>query len=100
MFSAAATQHAAPGSHPGYFAQALARGLRDPQGPHNPFLQHILLGCYLAADAPDYLREGALTLGAIDAHCGTLAQAHGLDTFGLVQLSNLLGWADERAAAL
>src|SRR5205823_2108826 len=44
MFGRGATQHAEPGSYPGYFQRAFERGLFRDDGPRNPWLQHVLEG--------------------------------------------------------
>jgi S-adenosylmethionine-diacylglycerol 3-amino-3-carboxypropyl transferase len=97
MFGPAATQHAAPGSYPGYFQRAFERGLRRPDAAHNPFLQHVLLGRYLAADAPAYVRAGrALSPELV---LGALPDVPDLGRFDVVSLSNVFDWSDDALVA-
>ena len=93
MFGPAATQHAAPGSYPGYFQRAFERGLRGPNGDRNPFLQHVLLGAYREADRPPAQRldrTPELTLLG-----GTLLDVPDLSRFALLSLSNVFDWSDD-----
>ncbi|MBV8762116.1 MAG: DUF3419 family protein [Deltaproteobacteria bacterium] len=96
MFGPAATQHAQPGSYPGYFSDVFARGLRRADAAHNPFLQHVLLGAYRPADAPRYTRGGGrmpeLVLGGLEA-------VGALDRFELFSLSNVFDWSDDALVA-
>ena len=97
MFGPAATQHAVPGSYPGYFADVFARGLRRDDAARNPFLQHVLLGAYRAEDAPVYARDRRgrmpeLILGGLDA----VAE---LERFDLFSLSNVFDWSDDALVA-
>jgi len=96
MFGPAATQHAAPGSYPGYFQRAFERGLRRPGAARNPFLQHVLLGRYLAGDEPLYARGGAPDPALVE---GSLPDVPGLDRFQVFSLSNVLDWSDDEQAA-
>jgi S-adenosylmethionine-diacylglycerol 3-amino-3-carboxypropyl transferase len=90
MFGPDATQHAAPGSYPGYFQRAFERGLSRADGPHNPFLQHVFLGRFLAP--PAYGEP-------VDVVLGSLPEVPSLERFGLFSLSNVFDWsADELAA--
>jgi S-adenosylmethionine-diacylglycerol 3-amino-3-carboxypropyl transferase len=96
MFGPDATQHAHPGSYPSYFSGVLARGLLDPLGHRNPFIQHILLGRYLVADAPSYVH--ARRWLDIELIRGGLERVDRLDRFDLVQLSNILDWSSDSYA--
>lgn len=97
MFGPAATQHAEPGSYPAYFRRAFERGLRREDGPRNPFLAHVLLGAYLPAHAPDYVRAGALP--APELVHGELADVPDLARFDVVSLSNVFDWSDDALVA-
>ena len=95
MFGPAATQHAEKGSYPGYFQRAFARGLRRDDGPDNPFLQHVLLGRYLAPPPYTPLPDAAhLTL----VH-GSLADVRELGRFDVISLSNIFDWSDDALVA-
>ncbi len=97
MFGPAATQHAAPGSYPGYFQAVFERGLQREDAPHNPFLQHVLLGAYRAEDAPEYLRaERPLPLTLVE---GSLPDVPGLGRFDVISLSNIFDWSDDTLVA-
>jgi S-adenosylmethionine-diacylglycerol 3-amino-3-carboxypropyl transferase len=93
MFGVAATQHAAPGSYPPYFQAAFERGLRAAEAARNPFLQHVFLGRYRAADAPDYIRAGRAV--PVDLLLGSLPEVPALERFGLYSLSNIFDWSDD-----
>lgn len=97
MFGRAATQHAVPGSYPGYFQRVFERGLRRGDGPRNPFLQHVLLGAYREADAPGYVH--ARGLPALELVEGSLGDVPGLERFGLYSLSNVFDWSDDALVA-
>lgn len=97
MFGPAATQHAEPGSYPGYFRELFERGLRREDAARNPFLQHVLLGAYRRDDAPAYTRDrrGRMPeriLGGLDA-------VPELERFELVSLSNVFDWSDDDLVA-
>lgn len=93
MFGPAATQHAAPGSYPGYFQGAFERGLRAPNGDRNPFLQHVLLGAYREADRPPAQRlDRTPELTLLE---GTLLDVPELSRFALLSLSNVFDWSDD-----
>ncbi|MFO0608739.1 MAG: class I SAM-dependent methyltransferase [Polyangiales bacterium] len=97
MFGPAATQHAAPGSYPGYFQRALERGLLADAGHRNPFLQHILLGAYREADRPPAQRlDRTPDLALVE---GTLLDVPDLSRFALVSLSNVFDWSDDDLVA-
>lgn len=97
MFGPAATQHAAPGSYPGYFQRLFERGLRRADAAHNPFLQHVLLGAYRAADAPPYTRARSPRRPELVA--GDLASVPALERFDLYSLSNVFDWSDDALVA-
>lgn len=97
MFGPDAVQHAERGSYPGYFARVFERGLLRDDGPRNPFLQHVFLSRYLPVDAPSFLSSGRHF--RFEAHLGGVPDVPGLERFGLVHLSNIFDWADERVAA-
>ncbi|WP_002634698.1 DUF3419 family protein [Myxococcus hansupus] len=97
MFGPAATQHAEPGSYPGYFQRVFERGLLREDAPRNPFLQHVLLGRYLATDAPEYLRAtGPVALTLVQ---GALPDVPGLGRFQVISLSNIFDWSDDALVA-
>jgi S-adenosylmethionine-diacylglycerol 3-amino-3-carboxypropyl transferase len=97
MFGPAATQHAVPGSYPGYFQRAFERGLARPDAAQNPFLQHVLLGRYLARDAPAYVRAHRLL--SLDLVLGSLHDVPDLGRFEVVSLSNVFDWSDDATLA-
>ncbi|WP_164009507.1 DUF3419 family protein [Pyxidicoccus trucidator] len=97
MFGPAATQHAAPGSYPGYFQAVFERGLQRADAPRNPFLQHVLLGAYRPEDAPEYLRaQQPVVLTLVE---GSLPDVPGLGRFDVVSLSNIFDWSDDSLVA-
>ncbi|MCK6550396.1 BtaA family protein [Myxococcota bacterium] len=96
MFGPDATQHAEPGSYPGYFQAAFTRGLLEPRGPENPFLAHVLLGRYVGRAVPDYLR--APVRGPIprpELVLGGLEAVERLERFDVISLSNVFDWSDD-----
>jgi len=97
MFGPAATQHARPGSYPGYFQRLFERGLARDDAARNPFLQHVLLGCYRAADAPPYVR--ARSPRRPELVLGDLARVPELSRFDLFSLSNVFDWSDDALVA-
>ena len=97
MFGPAATQHATPGSYPGYFQAAFERGLRAPDAARNPFLQHVFLGRYRAPDAPDYVAAGREL--PVETVLGSLPEVPALERFQLFNLSNVFDWSDDTLAA-
>lgn len=97
MFGPAATQHAAPGSYPGYFQAVFERGLQREHAARNPFLQHVLLGAYRPEDAPEYLRaKEPVPLTLVE---GSLPDVPGLGRFDVVSLSNIFDWSDDSLVA-
>ncbi len=97
MFGPAATQHAEPGSYPGYFAGVFERGLRRPDAARNPFLQHVLLGGYRDGDEPTYMREGRVRVPRLVL--GGLGDVPELERFDLYSLSNVFDWSDDDLVA-
>ena len=105
MFGPAATQHAEPGSYPGYFQAAFLRGLRAEDAHRSYFLQHVLLGQYLPGCEPDYLRHREPR----DAPAGPLRLVEGtlLDALAvpehreqdLYSLSNVFDWSEDALVA-
>jgi S-adenosylmethionine-diacylglycerol 3-amino-3-carboxypropyl transferase len=94
MFGPEATQHAEAGSYPRYFRAVFEEGLTREDAATNPFLQHIFLGCYHRADAPDFLKSERLL--DVDWIEGTLLDVPGrLDRFGLIHLSNIFDWSSD-----
>ncbi|MFP2925567.1 DUF3419 family protein [Pyxidicoccus sp. 3LG] len=97
MFGPSATQHAEPGSYPGYFRSVFERGLQREDAPRNPFLQHVLLGRYRAEDAPEYLcADRPLTLSLVE---GSLPDVPNLGRFDVISLSNIFDWSDDTLVA-
>ncbi|MCP3162500.1 DUF3419 family protein [Myxococcus qinghaiensis] len=93
MFGPAATQHATPGSYPGYFQATFERGLRREDAHRNPYLQHVLLGAYRPEDRPEYLRaEAPLPVTLVQ---GSLPDVPDLGRFDVVSLSNIFDWSDD-----
>lgn len=93
MFGPDAVQHAAPGSYPGYFRRRFELGLSRPNGPANPFLQHVLLGRYLARDLFPHL--SAARRFAFEVTRGELPDVPELERFDLVHLSNIFDWSGD-----
>lgn len=93
MFGPGATQHAEPGSYPGYFRRAFERGLSREDGPANPFLAHVLLGAYVPGHAPDYVHAGRV-LPLTFVH-GELPDVPDLASFDVVSVSNVFDWSDD-----
>lgn len=93
MFGPDAVQHAPPGSYPVYFQGVFERGLVRADGPTNPFLQHILLGRYLARDAPSFLTSRvAMRFTSV---LGGLPDVPDLDRYDLVHVSNIFDWSND-----
>jgi len=91
MFGPAATQHAAPGSYPGYFQRAFERGLARDDASANPFLQHVLLGRYRAP--PPY--AGASAGAALNLLEASLPDVPDLHRFDVISVSNIFDWSDD-----
>ncbi|MGZ3421084.1 MAG: DUF3419 family protein [Polyangiales bacterium] len=91
MFGPAATQHAEPGSYPGYFQRVFERGLQRSDATTNPFLEHVLLGDY--EHPPKYLHANrALDFELLQ---GTLLDVSDLGRFDVLSLSNIFDWSDD-----
>ena len=97
MFGPAATQHAVRGSYPGYFQGVFERGLRRSDAARNPFLQHVFLGAYRAADAPLYARTPSPRRPELIR--GGLEQVPALERFDLYCLSNVFDWSEDALVA-
>ncbi|MBI2373460.1 MAG: DUF3419 family protein [Deltaproteobacteria bacterium] len=95
MFGPDATQHAERGSYPGYFQRVFERGLTREGAARNPYLQHVFLGAYRNADAPEYARCLPRDGQPIELVEGTLLEVPDLATFGLVSLSNIFDWSND-----
>jgi S-adenosylmethionine-diacylglycerol 3-amino-3-carboxypropyl transferase len=93
MFGPDATQHAAPGSYPPYFQRAFERALAAEDAPRNLFLQHILLGRYLGADAPAWMRSPPQRTPTLIE--GSLLEVPELERFGVISLSNVFDWSSD-----
>lgn len=93
MFGPDATQHAAPDSYAPYFQRAFERALAGPDAARNPFLQHVLLGRYLGADAPAWMRSPSQRMPTL-VH-GSLLEVPELDRFELISLSNIFDWSSD-----
>jgi len=97
MFGPAATQHAEPGSYPGYFRRAFERGLRRDDAPSNPFLRHVWLGSYAAEHAPAYVTaRRSLDVELLE---GSLLDVPDLGRFDVFSLSNVFDWSDDALVA-
>jgi S-adenosylmethionine-diacylglycerol 3-amino-3-carboxypropyl transferase len=93
MFGPDATQHAPPGSYAPYFQRAFERALATPEAANNPFLQHVLLGRYLGARAPIWMRTPPQRTPTLIE--GSLLDVPELDRFGLISLSNIFDWSSD-----
>ena len=96
MFGPEATQHATPGSYPGYFRELFERGLRRDDAFDNYFLHHVLLGHYLEREAalPSFL-VGAPVDFRFEFHLGMLTEVGNVEKHDLVGLSNITDWMAE-----
>lgn len=90
MFTQAATQHAARGSYPAYFRSAIERGLARDDAATNPWLHHVLLGCWRDSAAPSYLASSA-SFDFRFVHA-SIVEAPSFASFDVVSLSNLFDW--------
>lgn len=97
MFGPAAVQHAAPGSYPRYFQGRIEAGLAAADRAKNPWLHHVLLGCYRDDPAawPPFLRQPPRDLRPFPVVPTTFQDAPSFAPFDLVQLSNVLDWMDD-----
>ncbi len=98
MFGPEATQHAAPGTYALYFQRAFERGMTNPDGARNPFIQHVFLGRYLDADAPPYTRAARRL--EVEKVLGGLLSVPDLERFDLFSLSNVFDWSDDALVTL
>ncbi len=103
MFGVDATQHAAPGSYPGYFQALIERGLRRADAHCNPFLHHIFLGHYVDRREclPIFLQTLPSRAGDDEftyVH-GRLEDVANLGEHDFVDLSNILDWSTPEAVA-
>lgn len=92
MFGKDATQHAAPGSYPGYFQRVFERGMAATGATRNPYLQHILLGRYL--HPPAWLMEPR-DPSSVTWHQASLPDIRDLRAFDLISVSNIFDWSDD-----
>ena len=94
MFGPDATQHATPGSYPGYFRTRLELGLQRPDAPENYFLHHILLGHYIDTKAclPEYLQNPPEHPKIRYLQANLDAPDLDMAGFDLVDLSNIFDW--------
>jgi S-adenosylmethionine-diacylglycerol 3-amino-3-carboxypropyl transferase len=97
IFGPEATRHAPPGSYAGYFQRAFESALGLPNAPANPFLQHILLGCYRSADAPPWIRSPPTHAPALIE--GSLLEVPELERFEVISLSNVFDWSSDELVA-
>ncbi|MFP2905428.1 DUF3419 domain-containing protein, partial [Pyxidicoccus sp. 3LFB2] len=82
---------------PGTSGAVFERGLQREDAPHNPFLQHVLLGAWRPEDAPEYLRApGPVPLTLVE---GSLPDVPGLERFDVISLSNIFDWSDDSLVA-
>lgn len=93
MFGPDATQHAERGSYPGYFRRVIEAGLARADRAQNGWLHQVLLGHWLDASIPAYLRaEAPAPLRPEQLVLSSLADGPRFDSFDLVSLSNLFDW--------
>jgi S-adenosylmethionine-diacylglycerol 3-amino-3-carboxypropyl transferase len=94
MFGPDAVQHATPGSYPGYFRRRIEHGLTADDRCTNPWLHHVLLGCYRDEPAawPPYLQQRPRDLSPFRTHDGSLLDVASFAPFDFVQLSNVMDW--------
>lgn len=98
MFGPAATQHATPGSYPGYFQRAFEQGLARDDARANYFLRHVLVGDYVDGCAPDFFaRAGAPC--ALELLSGSLLDVPDLERFHCISLSNIFDWSNDELVA-
>lgn len=98
MFGPAATQHAVPGSYPGYFQRLFERGLAARDAPANYFLRHIFAQDYRPGAAPLFL-ERPPTDAAVELVHGDLLAVPDLERFGVLSLSNIFDWSSDARVA-
>lgn len=100
MFTAAATQHATPGSYPAYFQSAFERGLCRRDARDNYFLHHALLGMYIDRPAalPPYLTRALPSREVRFIETG-LEEIDDFSPYDFVGLSNVMDWMPASAIA-
>jgi len=93
MFGPDATQHATPGSYPGYFQAIFERGLRAPLAVDNWFLHHVLLGYYLDRPGalPPFLAQPAPRY-RFSFDPVLINDVKDLGSYDMVGLSNICDW--------
>lgn len=94
MFGPAAIQHAVPGSYPTYFRRVYTSMLGAPGARRNPFVQHLLRGCYDDDARPVYLQRPSSRAPRFEHRVGTLDDVDDFGVFDLVHLSNVFDWSD------
>lgn len=97
MFGPAAIQHAIPGSYPAYFRRVYASMLGAADAPRNPFVQHLLRGCYDDDARPLYLQRPLSRAPRFEHRLGTLDDVDDFGVYDLVHLSNVFDWSHPRA---
>jgi S-adenosylmethionine-diacylglycerol 3-amino-3-carboxypropyl transferase len=100
MFGPDATQHAPPGSYPGYFMAAIEMGLRQKNAFDNYFLHHILFGSYSVKKnaQPEYLHvDHVSTAARLKLIEGDLFNVKDLGAYDVIGLSNIFDWMPETA---
>ena len=94
MFGPAATQHAVRGSYPAYFRRRVEAGLTAPDRATNPYLRHVLTGCYSRSALPPFLREPPRA-PRFEYECAAVADVPEIGTHDFVGLSNIMDWMSE-----
>ena len=102
MFGPMAVQHAEPGSYPAWFRGRIEDGLSAEDRSVNPWLAHVVLGCYREDPAawPPYLREQPTDRRPFECLGTGLLELPSFASFDLVQLSNVPDWMDDGDCAL
>jgi S-adenosylmethionine-diacylglycerol 3-amino-3-carboxypropyl transferase len=91
MFGKDATQHAEPGSYPGYFQRRIEHAIAQPDIAENYFMHHFLLGHWVASALPAYLRAAAPPAPFQTEHA-TMQNARTFAGYDLISLSNIFDW--------
>ena len=97
MFGSVAIQHATPGSYPRYFRAMIERGLMAAHAHENYFLHHIFLGAYRPGALPPFLVQPARDY-RFDWIEGPIDKVPDLDSYDLVNLSNIMDWMSAEEA--